>query len=49
MVSLSSGCSPMSELGGRSRFTSANFSRLVRLIEEHQKFFLEKWDEHFEG
>jgi len=40
---------PDVELAWTKSFHRRELSRLVRLIEEHQRFFLEKWDEHFEG
>lgn len=38
---------PDVELAWSTRFRQRERSRLQRLVEEHQEFFLEKWDEYF--
>jgi hypothetical protein len=39
---------PEVELAWSMRFRQRERTRLQPLVEEHQEFFLEKWDEYFE-
>jgi hypothetical protein len=40
---------PDVELAWAIRFRGRDLTRVRKLVEEHQKYCLEKWDEHFEG